>query len=226
MESSSAESREAEMLALAHKLARESRRSAILGFIGGAIVVAGLCATYYSAMQSRSEVISKTTEIGSLTTDVKTQTAEAGKEKKRADTVKTVLSTTIETLQTKGPAVSDSTRSAIDQAFEKNPEAAKLLVRVYMHTHSTAQRARAVAIAGALRGAGFIVPGIDVQPQSFKTTEVHYYVDDSQSVSDAEAILKVLAGAGITAEKRQVPPAATDKLKPRAYGLWLASSLQ
>ena len=70
-----------------------------------------------------------------------------------------------------------------------------------------------------------LVPGIDVKQEKFKQTEIHYYDDDSQSLADVQAISAALAKAAIAVRTRKVPRAVSDKLRPRAYGLWLGSDL-
>jgi cell division protein FtsX len=197
-----------------------------VGFIAGAVVVGGLAATFVATVQTRKSLQNQIGENSSLQVQVTKKSDEAKEANQEASTVKTVLSATVENLQAQSPAVSASATSALDKAFDADPEAAKLLVRVYIHIHGQTQQTRAADVADALRKAGDLVPGIDVQPQSFKVTEVHYYASDSQSLSDTDAIVKVVAGTGIPVEKRQVPPAKTDKLKPRAYGLWLAADLK
>jgi hypothetical protein len=220
------EPREAEMRALAQTLSRESRKSAIFGFIAGVIVVVGLGATFYAALQSRSSLQTQMVKTDSLQSEVTTKNEEVKVAKQRAATTSALLSATVENLQTASPAVSASATSAVDRAFEANPSAAQILIRVYIHTHSREQHKRAAAIAGALRSAGMIVPGIDVKPESVEETQVHYYSNDKQSLGDVASIVKVVAGTGIPVSQRQVPQAASDKARPRAYGLWLASGLQ
>jgi predicted metal-binding membrane protein len=217
---------EAEVKAMSDRLASQSRRSGIIGFLGGMVVMGGLVILAWGIM-------TQVTKNKTLTTEVQTQTAQATDAKQKAatfqqqaTTVKTVLSTTVENLQSQNGAISASATSALDQAFEADPNAAKLLVRVYIHIHDESQRRGAQQVARALRNAGYIVPGIDLKPQAVKISQVHYYANDSQSLSDADGIAKAAATAGIQVTTRQVPPAATDKLKPRAYGLWLAANSQ
>lgn len=212
---------------LAEKLARDSRRSAILGFIAGAVVVAGLTATFVSTIQTKASLVSQIGKTDSLQVQVTAKSAEAEQATQEASTVKKVLGATMEDLQTKGPAVSSTATAALDHAFESNPTAAKLLVRVYIHMRAQSQAAHAAEIAESLRKAGFVVPGIDVQPYpsgAYSSTEVHYYTDDPQSVSDAREIQSAVSEGGIAVKVRQVPN--SQKLRPRAYGLWLAAGLQ
>jgi hypothetical protein len=89
------------------------------------------------------------------------------------------------------------------------------------------QHKRATEIAKALRTAGFLVPGIDVQPYpagAYATTQVHYYTSDTQSLSDANAIQKAVAATGIPVIVKQAFP--KDKQPEHSYGLWLAVGLQ
>lgn len=212
---------------LAENLARDSKKSAILGFIAGAVVVAGLAATFISTIRTQKSLETQIGKTDSLQVQVKAKDAEAQKATQDAATVKTVLGATMEELQTKGPDVSLTARTAIDHAFEANPTAANLLVRVYIHIRIPSQRARAFEIARALRKAGYVVPGIDVQPYpagAYSSTEVHYYTDDSKSISDARAIQKAAASSGIPVITAQASPKG--KQPPHAYGLWLASGLQ
>lgn len=210
---------EAEVQAMSERLARESRRSGLIGFLGGAAVMGGLAILVWATMTQLNK-------NKSLTAEVQTKTTLATEAQQQAATAKTVLSATVENLQTGSDSASASVTSALDQAFDANPSAAKLLVRVYIHIHTKDQRERAQQVARALRSAGFIVPGIDLKPQSVKVSQVHYYANDSQSQSDAEAIAKAAAAAGIEVTTRQVPPSPADQNKPRAYGLWLAADLQ
>jgi hypothetical protein len=217
--------REAEMRAMAQTLARESRKSAIVGFFGGVIVVVGLGATYYAFLQTRSSLKTEIVKTDNLTTEVKTKSVEASTAKQQAAATKAVFSATVENLQGDNATVSATTTAAIDKAFDANPSAASLLIRVYVHTSSPAQQTNAATIASVLRGAGILVPGIDVKQEKVKQTEIHYYDDDSQSLADVAAISAALAKAGIMIKPRKVPRALSDKLKPRAYGLWVGSDL-
>lgn len=214
-----------EVQAMSERLARESRRSGLIGFLGGAAVMAGLAILVWATTSQIRKNKSLATEVQSKTTLAAQAQQQAASATEQANTAKRVLGATVEDLQSQNAAVSASATSALDQAFETDPNAAKLLVRVYVHMHSQTQRHRAFQIARTLRTAGYLVPGIDVQPQRFKESEVHYYADNSQSVSDANAISKVVASTGVPCQARQVPQAPTDKLRPRAYGLWLATDL-
>jgi hypothetical protein len=217
---------EAEVRAMSDRLARESRRSGLIGFLGGAAVMGGLAIVVVVAMHTNQQLTTQVSANRSLSTEVQTKSALATAAQEQAATAKTVLSATVENLQSQSTAVSASATSALDAAFDADPNAAKLLVRVYIHIHAQPQRRRAAEVARALRAAGYIVPGIDLKPQSVTQSEVHYYADDRQSVSDADAIVKVVDAAGVSCRARQVPQSQSDKLKPRAYGLWLSTDLE
>ena len=213
---------EAEVKAMSARLAAQSHRSGLVGFIGGMAVMGGLVILGWGVMTQVDKNKSLTTEVqtkAALATQAQQQAATATAQ---AATASTVLSKTVENLQAQSPSISASAASALDQAFETDPNAAKLLVRVYVHIGSEDQRSTARHVASALRSAGYIVPGVDIKPEKAKQTEVHYYSDDPESLSDAAAIAKVVTAAGVPCGKRQVPQSATDKLRPRAYGLWLA----
>lgn len=210
---------EAEVKAMSERLAHESRRSGIIGFLGGVVVMGGVAILVWATMNQ----IDKNK---SLTTEVQSKTEQVTVAQQQATTAKTVLSATVENLQSQSSAISASATSALDQAFAANPNAAKLLVRVDIHIHTEAQRSRALQVARALRSAGFIVPGIDVKPGTVQVSQVHYYANDPQSQSDADAIAKAVAATGIQVETRQVPQSAADKQRLRAYGLWLAPDIQ
>jgi hypothetical protein len=210
---------EAEVRAMSERLAHESRRSGIIGFLGGVVVMGGLAILVWA-------ITNQVSQNKSLTTEVATRTAQANEAQQQATTAKSVLSATVDNLQSQSGAASASVTSALDQAFEANPNAAKLLVRVDIHIHTEAQRSRAQQVARALRTAGFIVPGIDVKPGTVQVSQVHYYANDPQSQSDAAAIAKAVTATGIQVETRQVPQPAADKQRPRAYGLWLAPDIQ
>ena len=207
---------------MAARLASQSRRSGIIGFLGGMAVTGGLVAVFFGAQRAYDAALRAKNENQKLTVTVQQKTAEVKQETQKAKTTTDLYNATIENLQSISPTVSASASSAVEKAFDANPSAATLLVRVYIHIHSPDQRSRAEAMANVLRAAGDVVPGIDVQPASTHQDEIHYYSDDPQSVQDVTAIQQVLAKAGITVEKRMRPRAVTDKLRPRAYGLWVS----
>ncbi|HUA90998.1 MAG TPA: hypothetical protein VL991_00450 [Terracidiphilus sp.] len=217
---------EAEVKAMSERLAQQSRRSGLIGFLGGAAVMGGVALILWAALNTRHQLTTQVDTNKSLASEVQAKSAQAAAAQQQAATAKTVLSTTVENLQAQNPAVSAQAATALDQAFEADPNAAKYLVRVYIHIHAKPQRKHAAQIARALRNSGYIVSGIDVKPQTVQESQVHYYSDDSQSVSDANSIVKVVTSTGIPCTARQVPQPESDKLKPRAYGLWLAADLQ
>jgi hypothetical protein len=217
---------EAEVKAMSERLAQQSRRSGLIGFLGGAAVMGGVAIILWAALNTRQQLTTQVDTNKSLTSEVQAKTAQAAAAQQQAATAKTVLSTTVENLQAQNPAASASTATALDQAFDADPNAAKFLVRVYIHIHEKPSRKRAAQVARALRSAGYIVSGIDVKPETVDQSQVHYYSSDSQSVLDANSIVKVVASTGIPCTARQVPQPESDKLKPRAYGLWLAADLQ
>lgn len=211
---------------LVKRLVRESRRSALLGFVGGIVIMGSLVGAYVSVVQYRKSNASLQTDL-TKTTAVATQANQAAQAAtSKSVAVQGVLNATVADLQSKGGQVSATTTAALDHAFDVNPAAAKLLVRVYIHAHSAAQSTRAAEIAHGLRSAGFLVPGVDVQPQTYRQTEIHYYTDDPQTLADVDAIAKAAAGMGIPVIKRKVAPSAGSPVRPRAYGFWLAADLQ
>jgi hypothetical protein len=205
---------EAEVRAMSERLSRQSRRSAIFGFLGGMAVMGGLVILIWGAIE-------RTRSLSAVAQEKTTQAAQA--QQQAAQAMKTAATVTQTLSQT---VVNPAAATALDQALKANPNAANLLVRVYIHIHAQDQRPRAAQLADALRKAGFIVPGIDVQLQSEKQTVVHYYDSSSQSLADANAIAKAVWDAGIPCVQREVPKSTTDKLMPRAYGLWLAASIR
>jgi hypothetical protein len=216
---------EAEVRAMSQRLAAQSHRSGLIGFIGGMAVMGGLVILAWGVMSQIGKNKSLTTEVQTKTTLVNEAQQQAATASAQAATASTVLNKTVENLQAQNPSVSSSAAAALDAAFDADPNAAKLLVRVYVHIGSETQRPTARHVASALRGSGYIVPGVDVKPEKPKQTEIHYYSDDPQSLSDAAAIAKIVTAAGVPCGKRQVPQSAADKLRPRAYGLWLAASV-
>lgn len=217
---------EAEVKAMSERLAHESRRSGVIGFLGGVVVMGGLAILVWATLTQVNKSKTLATEVTKRTVQTakaQAEAAEATAATQQAVAARNVLNAAVENLQAQNPSASAT--SAVDQAFDANPNAARLLARVYIHTPAQ-QRKLAMQAAKALRNAGFIVPGIDVKPEISKATEVHYYMDDSQSISDANSIAKVVIAAGIPCGTRQVPQPAADKLKPRAYGLWLAPDVQ
>lgn len=217
---------EAEVKAMSERLASESRRSALIGFLGGMVVMGGLAIAAWAAIDQINKNKSLSTEVQTKTALVTEAQQQAATAAAQAASARTVLSTTVENLQAQSPAASASVTNALNQAFAANPNAAKVLVRVDVHTHTASQRTRAQQIARALREAGYIVPEVDVKPEIVQQTELHYYSDDNQSVSDATAIVKAVEAIGIAAKKRQVPEPKNGLPHPRDYGLWLASDLE
>lgn len=96
-------------------------------------------------------------------------------------------------------------------------------IRVYIHAADPSQATLVQGIEGELAHAGVLVAGFDVGQfkGTLKATEVHYYRDDSQSVSDAGLIQKILEGNGTPVIAKQVTD--SEQLQPRTYGLWLST---
>jgi hypothetical protein len=213
------ESWDAELKAMSDRLSRESRRSGIIGFLGGVVVMGGVGLMVLATMNAKQQLSTQVTVNQDLTHEVQKKDLQVTTAQKQAKAAIAVYGATVENLQpSKNPAVA----AAVEKAFDADPTAAGLIARVYIHIHSEQQRPQAEIAARTLRSAGYIVPGIDLKPETARQSEVHYYAADSQSVADADAIIKALASAGVTVGKRQVPQATSDKLRPRAYGLWLA----
>src|SRR6202000_896063 len=94
---------------------------------------------------------SLTTEVQTKTTQVNQAQQLAATANEQASTARNVLSATVENLQAQSPSVSASAATALDQAFDSNPNAAKLLVRVYVHVPAQPGRKQAMQAAKALR---------------------------------------------------------------------------
>jgi hypothetical protein len=218
---------EAQVTAMHDKLARESRRSALMGFLGGVIVMGGVVLLVYATVQSNKKLATQVVENGRLDTKVKVTAARANAAQEQAASVNSVLGATVGNLQKESPGVSASATTALNKAIDANPSAARFIVRVYIHMPTLAERPGANQIATALRAAGYLVAGIDVQPaQKYRETQVHYYTADPQSLADVNSIQKIVSGLDIPVKTLQVPAAKTDSLHPRAYGLWLATDVK
>jgi hypothetical protein len=219
--------------ALLDKLAHDSRRSALIGFVGGAVIVASFAGFYVSVIDYRKSntTLNSNLTITQATAASEKQKAQTSSQQAQAET--SVIQTAVKTLESTHSAASVTTSAALDKALDANPTAAALLVRVYIHTNTVDQKKRAMALASALRADGYIVPGIDQLPsvyaqgpKTYTTTEIHYYTADNLSFADVAAIAKAVEAVGITVKTVQVAPSMTNKVRPRAYGLYLARSLQ
>jgi len=209
-----------DLQAVALRLARESRRSALIGFVAGAVVMAGLGATFYAALDARTNLNAQVAQNSTLQAQVTTVQGQAA-------TAKTLLTATAGKLQACDPAAAASAMTAVNRIFEPIPAVSRIQVRISIHTHAAAQQVRASAIASGLRSAGYVVAGIDVQTtQSYAESEVHYSTENSQSEADVAAISAVLTKAGVPVVKRLTASTAADPLLGRSYGVWLAANLQ
>lgn len=99
-------------------------------------------------------------------------------------------------------------------------------IRVYIHAADSSQAELVQKFEAELASAGVKVAGFDVGQYkgTLKATEVHYYRDDSQSISDVGMIQKILGGSGTPVIARQVTD--SEQLQPRTYGLWLYTGRQ
>ncbi len=209
-----------DLQAIALRLARESRRSALIGFVAGAVVVAGLGATFYAAMDARTSLNAQVVQNTTLKAQVDTAQVQA-------TTAKTLLTTTASKLQACDPAAAASAVTAINRLFQPNMAAMRVLTRVYIHAQSASQQSKAAAIANALHTAGYVVASTDVQPSpAYPETEVHYSTENSASESEVAAITTALGKLGIPAVKRLTASTPTDPLATGSYSVWLAANVQ
>lgn len=113
------------------------------------------------------------------------------------------------------------TKQAIDQLIQAAPSVAKNLTRIYLHIGDESQRPRARRIAGQLRQAGYLVPGIEnVGERGMRNpTQVSYYARTDAEKDEAQKIIGLLQGWGIKAQNRPI----TVTSRPWQYEIWFGS---
>lgn len=118
----------------------------------------------------------------------------------------------------------DLARSATASVLDANPEAARVLPRVYIHIRREDQRERAAALGRALEEAGFVVPGIerlvDIGPNE---SELRYFRQLDAEMADAEFAAATLRAAGLPIDAKFVAGFEdSTQIRARHYELWLA----
>jgi hypothetical protein len=113
-------------------------------------------------------------------------------------------------------------KKAIERLIPPAPSDARNLPRIYLHIGDESQRPRARRIAGQLKQAGYLVPGIENvgERRMPSSTEVRYYEALTDAEKDeAQKIIGLLQGWGIKAEDQEF------KLytKPWQYEIWFGS---
>ena len=220
--------------AIIEKLAKDSRRSSLVALVGGIVIVASFVGIYVSVLDYRKSNTSLQTNLDTTSAQADQDRQKAQAATQQVQAVKSVIAETVKNLQSSDPGAAAPAASALDKALNADPAAASLVVRVYIHTNSADQQKRANAIASALRSQGYIVPGVDQMPDVYKqgpktytVTQIHYYEADSVSLSDVAAIAAIVKDKlAIPVQTIQVAPSVTYKVRPRAYGLYVARDLK
>jgi hypothetical protein len=113
------------------------------------------------------------------------------------------------------------TKQAIEQLIQAAPSVARNLTRIYLHIGDESQRPRARRIAGELKQAGYLVPGIENvgERRRPRSTEVRYYARTDAEKDGAQKIITLLQGWGIKAKNERTDVAT----KPWQYEIWFGS---
>ena len=83
-ETSAAPHTEAELKAMSDRLAHQSRRSGLIGFLGGAVVVGGLIMAALATLQANHFLTIQIAKTNELTTEVRKKTTLANEAKQQA----------------------------------------------------------------------------------------------------------------------------------------------
>ena len=113
------------------------------------------------------------------------------------------------------------TKQAIEQLIQAAPSVARNMTRIYLHIGDESQRQRARRIAGELKQAGYLVPGIENvgERRRPRSTEVRYYARTDAEKDEAQKIIALLQGWGIKAKNERIDVGA----KPWQYEIWFGS---
>lgn len=111
------------------------------------------------------------------------------------------------------------------RASASDPSVEKILARVYIQAPPGDEaKHRAEQAQRALRQAGFVVPGIEVRPETLRQTEVRYY--KSGEGPQAQKIADVLRSIGeqVGPPKHLKQYENSDAVRPNHYEVWLGAA--
>ncbi len=186
---------------------RRAARPASSFTIGATIIVLALGAALYwvwqSAARDKASMLAQETQLNQQTLTLQNQLA----------------ALTAQLANANGAPQANSKGNTLNA-----PPMIKQPIRVYIHMNNRLQYTQAIQVQKSLTVSGVSVIGTDVKQYSSPLTvcEVHYYVDDAQSLEDTGLIQKSLMAAGIPAISKLT--SNEEKLQPRTYGVWLAST--
>lgn len=120
---------------------------------------------------------------------------------------------------TKSP---EEVKQAVVNAITSDPAVAAANPRVFIHIYSERQLPRARQVSQALKTAGYILPGTDIEQvgDAVSTNQVRYFRPEDKEA--AEKVVGILAGQGV-AEVR-VMPVTTLTAPPGTIEVWFAPS--
>jgi hypothetical protein len=114
----------------------------------------------------------------------------------------------------------EKAQQAIEESLSNNPEAAKILPRVFIHIRSASQRAKAAEIATTLRSQGYIVPGVQILVDQGPTeTQVRYFHDADKD--EAAKIAATLTASGV-ADPQTEYVSHYPNVRSRQYEIWFS----
>lgn len=118
----------------------------------------------------------------------------------------------------------EQAQKVIEKTFDSNPEAAKVLPRIFIHIRSAAQRPKATEIAKALRSQGYIVPGVQILVnEGPDENQVRYFHDSDSEKKEANEIAVALTSAGIAAPQIKYV-SNYPNIRGRQYEVWFTAS--
>jgi FtsZ-binding cell division protein ZapB len=113
-------------------------------------------------------------------------------------------------------------QKAIEQSLSSNPEAAKILPRIFIHIRSTSQSAKARVIADTFRAQGFVVPKVQILPKEGPgETQVSYFhpADEEEAGKIAQSVSDAGGPKAITKLVSDLP-----NIRPRQYEIWFTAN--
>lgn len=213
------------------RLARRSRRIALLSLIGAALVLIAL--VYGSVQLSRVEAARQAAQ-----TDLKNIEAKLQSDQQAAQAAEAKLAQLNAEIEIANKAYQQLSKyvpagtaeAAVQQAVQSTPGQAALVPLIYLHIATEEQRPFAVQLGDKLRGAGYqVAKGIEnVQAIAPQRSQLRYFfkTDNDQGT---QRMLEQLKSWGVDARAIYIgmdPKTSLRVLRPKQFELWLGKDFE
>jgi len=199
------------------KLAKTSRRSAIVSLLAFLLIIFALVYSSINLMSLQKKISKGEAKLDSLN-------LEFVKRQKQISEMETMIAAYKDFTYHVGLENPNLTRKALQKTVEADQRIARLLPRIILHIRSESQQDAAKRIAEILQNKGYIVvPDFEKVNVGPSKTQVRFFrINNQEEKSEASEIAQVLEGFGIKNVESAPIGGYETSVPPKQYEIWFS----